>query len=116
MKKWRRWKYEGEEKEKIHGRNGRTRGTKQRHCYKIIKTLNFLKFRKDQRRPNRNTGGPELRNLLNILFHFILPLFVLRGKGEGGRVGLKRKWWVLALPPVSLQGIGSLSPRVEPFK
>ena len=36
--------------------------------------------------------------------------------GNHGKVGVKRKWWVLAYPPYSPQGNGKQSPRVEPFK
>ena len=39
-----------------------------------------------------------------------------RGKtGIHGKVGVKRKWWVLAELPYSPQGNGMQSPRVEPF-
>ena len=37
-------------------------------------------------------------------------------KRKDRRVGMKRKWWVLAQPPYSLQGNGRQSPKVEPFK
>ena len=40
-----------------------------------------------------------------------------RGKtGNHRKVRVKRKWWVLAQPPYSLQGNRRQSPRVEPSK
>ena len=33
--------------------------------------------------------------------------------GKYGKIGVKRKWWVLAGSPYSLQGNGRKSPRVE---
>ena len=39
-----------------------------------------------------------------------------RGKtGNHGKVGLKRKWWVLVQSPYSRQGNERQSPRVEPW-
>ena len=39
-----------------------------------------------------------------------------RGRtGKHGKVGVKKKWWVLARPPYSLQGYRRQSTRVEPF-